>query len=119
MQNSLIEADVLELSNGSLTAFEQRIAGIPKDLRGAFAEEARQLEAELLTVYRVVVLCARKEEDLDRVARWWEVMVRVCDAFAERLRRLEEEHPGCGAHAYFDRVLDLRNKCLRLQTMHS
>src|SRR5881296_716417 len=117
MKECLNDADLLALLEGSLASFEQRVASIPKDLCAPFHEEARQLETELVTVYRVVVLCTRKEEDLDRVAQWWAMMVRVCDAFAGRLNRLVQEHPLCGAGQYYDRVLELRSKCLRLQKM--
>jgi len=119
MKECLAESDLLELSSGALAAFDQRVASIPKDLCAPFHEEARQLEAELLTVYRVVVLCTRKEDDLDRVAQWWAMMVRVCDDFAGRLSTLATEHPQCGAEQYYDRVLELRSKCLRLQKMHN
>jgi hypothetical protein len=118
MKECLVGSDLLELTNESLAAFEQRVAAIPKDLCVPFHEEARQLETELLTVYRVVVLCTKKEDDLDTVAEWWGTMVRVCDEFAKRLNRLATEHPHCGAEQYYDRVLDLRSKCLRLQKMH-
>jgi hypothetical protein len=118
MKECLSDEDVLELSEDSLTSFDQRVASIPKDLCAPFHDEARQLEVELLTVYRVVVLCTRREDNLDRVSKWWETMVRICDKFAVRLGKLAEAHPSCGAEQYYDRVLELRSKCLRLQTMH-
>jgi hypothetical protein len=119
MKECLAESDLLEVSGGSLAAFDQRVALIPKDLCAPFHEEARQLEAELLTVYRVVVQCTKKEDNLDRVAQWWAMMARVCDDFAGRLSKLATEHPLCGAEQYYDRVLELRSKCLRLQRMHN
>ena len=119
MNECLRESDLLEVSRGSLAAFERRLATIPADLCAPFHEEARQLEAELLTVYRVVVQCTKREEDLERVSKWWETMVRVCDEFAVRLVKLAEAHPACGAEQYYDRVLELRSKCLRLQKMHN
>ena len=119
MKESLTGSDLLELSRESLTSFEQRLASIPRTLSAPFHEEARRLETELLTVYRVVVLCTKREDDLARVSDWWATMVRVCDDFALRLGRLAEAHPGCGAEQYYDRVLELRSKCLRLQKMHS
>jgi hypothetical protein len=119
MKECLTDLDVLELSKGSLSSFEQRISTIPKELCAPFHDEARQLETELLTVYRVVVLCTKREEDLDKVSKWWATMVRVCDDFASRLNDLVKGHPGCGAEQYYDKVLELRSKCLRLQKMHS
>jgi len=118
MKECLNNSDLLELSQGSLASFDQRLATIPKDLCAPFHEEARQLETELLTVYRVVVLCTKREENLKRVSEWWETMVRVCDEFAVRLNGLVRAHPDCGAEQYYDRVLELRSKCLRLQKMH-
>jgi hypothetical protein len=119
MGQSMVGSDLLVLSSGTLAAFDRRVADIRRGLSAPFHEEARQLEAELLTVYRVVVLCTKKEDDLDRVAQWWGVMVRVCDEFAGRLNKLAKEFPPCGADPYYDRVLELRSKCQRLQEMHS
>ena len=118
MRECLRDSDLLELSQDTLASFEQRLANIPSELCAPFHEEARQLDTELLTVYRVVVLCTKREEDLERVSKWWETMVRVCDEFAVRLGSLAQAHPGCGAEQYYDRVLELRSKCLRLQKMH-
>lgn len=81
-------------------------------------EQARQLETVLLTVYRVVVLCTKREDDLERVSQWWATMVQVCDDFAKTLRKLVEADPACGAELHYDRVLELRSKCLRLRKMH-
>ena len=118
MKECLKDSDLLELTEQTLTSFDERLATIPQDLCAPFHQEARQLDIELLTMYRVVVLCTKREEDLERVSRWWETMVRVCDAFALRLGALVESHPACGAEQYYDRVLELRSKCLRLQKMH-
>jgi hypothetical protein len=119
MKECLKDSDLLELTEESLASFDQRLARIPEELCAPFHQEARQLDAELLTLYRVVVLCTKREDDLERVSRWWGTMVRVCDAFALRLGKLVESHPACGAEQYYDRVLELRSKCLRLQKMHS
>ena len=77
------------------------------------------MENELVMIYRMVALCARSEADLDKVAASWARMVEICDLFASRLLTLSKAHPACGAEAFHDRVLDLRNKCRRLQEMHS
>ena len=99
--------------------FERRIASLPKDMCAPFHQEARQLESELLTIYKMVALLVRKDEDLSMVSKRWGVMVQMCDNFAKQLSQLTQFHPYCGADVYYDRVLDLRNKCLRLQQMHS
>ena len=111
-------ADVLELSNATLAESEKRLSRIPADLCAPFYAEASNLEQQLLQVYRTVVLCVRKEEDIDQVAAWWQMMVEVCDKFGGCLHALTQEHPYCGAGVFYDAVLDLRNRCLRLKEMH-
>jgi hypothetical protein len=115
----LVESDLQELSNDMLEGFERRVASIPKDLCAPFHTEARELETQLLAIYKFVALTTRKEEDLNCVAKAWKLMVAMCDESAKHLNALVKQHPYCGADTYYDRVLDLRNKCLRLQQMHS
>ena len=119
MKSCLAESDLQNLGDEMLQGFERRVAAIPKDLCAPVHSEARQLETELLTIYKFVALAARREEDLSQIAKAWDMMVKVCDESAKRLNDLVKQHPYCGANAYYDRVLDLRNKCQRLQTMHS
>jgi hypothetical protein len=111
-------ADVLELSRATLKETIRRLKGIPADLCASFNAEASNLEQQLLQIYRTVALCVRKEADLNRIAAWWQAMTKACDEFAARLSKLSQEHPQCGAEFFYDRVLDLRNKCQRLQEMH-
>jgi hypothetical protein len=119
MSNCLPETELKQLGNSMIMEFERRVASIPDYLCAPFHQEARQLEAELLTIYKMVALCAKKDEDLDVVSKRWGSMVQMCDSFAKQLHQLTQKHPHCGADAYYDRVLDLRNKCYRLQQMHS
>lgn len=119
MTECLAQTDLEELSRDTLEDFDQRLSQIPPDTCASFHEEATRLEGELLTLYRVVLQCVKKEENLERVANWWQGLMQVCDKFAERLNKLIQEHPSCGADFYYDRVLDLRNKCHRLQKMHN
>ena len=119
VNNCLPQSDLQELGNSIITDFERRVASIPDYLCAPFHDEARQLETELLGIYRVVVLCARKEEDLEAVSKLWGLIVQICDQCLDQLRALAQKHPNCGADTYYDRVLDLRNKCNRLQQMHS
>jgi hypothetical protein len=77
-----------------------------------------RLEDELIRIYKMVVFCVKEETDLEKVASLWGFMVGMCDFFAERLAKLKKAHPACGADSYYDRILDLRNKCHRLQQMH-
>jgi len=118
MQNCLQESDIRAIGAGMLADFEGRVARLDNGLCAPLHQEARQLETELLTVYKFIALGARQEPDLNRVAALWALMVEMCDAFAERLSGLVKQHPSCGADTHYDRVLDLRNKCKRLQVMH-
>jgi hypothetical protein len=119
MNSCLADSDLQDLGKEMIAGFERRVAAIPSELCAPFNTEARQLETELLTIYKVVALATRNVEDLAEVAKAWSTMVTVCDESAKRLNSLVKQHPDCGADAYYDRVLDLRNKCQRLQQMHS
>lgn len=111
--------DVKEAGNSIIVDFDRRLAALPDDLCSQFNAEARELETGILTLYKFVVLMVKKEENTDKVASLWGRMVEVCDDFSKRLANLQSMHPHCGAAFYHDRVLDLRNKCSRLQQMHS
>jgi hypothetical protein len=119
VKNCLPESALKELGDSMLQDFDRRVADTPSTLCAPFNAEGARLEVELLAIYKMVALCVREEQDLTAIAKYWETMVKVCDEFAGRLNRLSEQHPNCGAEFYYDRVLDLRNKCQRLQTMHS
>ena len=119
MTECLGESDVTELANSTLAEFDQEISTLAPELCVPFNQAAMRLEGELLTIYKFVVRIVRREEDLRKIASWWGTMVSQCDQFAKRLRDLSITHPQCGAGFFYDRVLDLRNKCQRLQGMHS
>ena len=111
--------DILELSRATLAEANRRLSEIPADLCAPFFAEASNLEQQLLGVYRTVALCVRKEDDLEKIGAWWQAITNACDDFAGRLAKLSKEHPECGSEFFYDRVLDLRNKCQRLQEMHA
>jgi hypothetical protein len=118
MSNSVAESHLRELGESAVADNDRWIASIPPELHAPFNIAAMRLEDELIRIYKQVVFCVRDESDLQKVASWWEFMVGMCDLFAERVSRLKAAHPGCGAESYYDRILDLRNKCQRLQEMH-
>jgi hypothetical protein len=118
MGECLTESDLQELGRTALEDFERRLVSLPEDLCAPFHDEARQLETELLFLYRATVLCVRREPDIDKVGARWAEMVRLCRDFLTKLKKLGDQHPGCGAGIYYDRVLDLRAKCERLREMH-
>jgi|KBSMisStaDraftv2_1062788.scaffolds.fasta_scaffold1361381_1 hypothetical protein len=112
-------SDLDELAESTLASFDSRVSGLPEELCVAFHEEARTLESQLLMIYKMVALCARREDDLDHIAELWGHMVSVCDRASEKLQNLLKAHPYCGADVYQDRMLDLRNRCHRLQETHA
>ncbi len=111
--------DLRGIAESEISRFDKAVAEIPAASCSLFHEEASRLEAGLLGVYRVVTAMVRQEEDMDRVAECWGAMVGVCDQYAERLAAFHSEHPDCGAVFFYDRILDLRNKCERLCELHS
>jgi hypothetical protein len=118
MADCFQESDIKELGNSVLSDYDRELALIPENMCAPFHRQAGLLENGLLFTYRATVMCVRREEDITKVASRWEDMVNVCDESLARLKSLAERHPHCGTGWYYDRVLDLRNKCQRLQEMH-
>jgi len=118
MTSCFSESDVKELGKTVLADFDRRLLAIPEDFCAPFHQEARQLETELMFIYRATVLCVRREPDITRVAARWGELVELCDGCLLRLQALAKKHAGCGADIYYDRALELRSKCRRLQEMH-
>ncbi len=119
MNDCIPNAQLKELSGSMLAESDRRLADIPPDLGMAFNAEAQRLTDQLITVYKLVVFCVRSEPDLGKVAASWQFMVNTCDQSGALLSRLKDQHPACGADFYYDQVLDLRNKCHRLQKLHT
>src|SRR5271157_3020545 len=119
MTECLGESDLTKVAKSALDAFDREIDTLEPELSLPFNQAAVRLEGELLTIYRFVVQIVKREDDLAKVASWWGTMVSQCDEFAKRLGDLARAHPACGAGFFYDRVLDLRNRCQRLQQMHS
>ena len=119
MTECLGESDLNLLAKSTSDEFDREIASLQPELCVPFYQAAMRLEGGLQTIDKFVVRIVRREDDLNKVASWWATMVSQCDMFAGRLHDLSIAHPACGAEFYYDRVLDLRNKCQRLQQMHS
>jgi hypothetical protein len=118
IMSCVTDCDLRGIAKNDITLFDMAVAAIPKDSCSLLHEEASRLEAGLLGFYRVVATMVRQEEDMNKVAVCWGAMVAVCDTYAERLAAFQREHPDCGAGFFYDRILDLRNKCARLQDLH-
>lgn len=119
MSACLESEDFITLSGDLLSESDERIKSTPSEQCVPFNLEAQRLEQHLLHTYKLVAICVKKEDDLNRIAAWWETMTTICDNFSLRLKDLHAQHPHCGAAFFYDRVLDLRNKCKRLREMHS
>ena len=119
MNGCIEESDLKTIADSMITDFDRDVAAVPEDQCAPFHALAQNLQGNLLTVYRMVAMLAKHQEDLAKVATLWGCVVFMCDEFAKKLGELKTAHPYCGAESYYDRVLDLRNKCLRLQKMHS
>lgn len=117
--NCVTDSDFQAIAESSISQFNKAVAGIPLDSCALFREEASRLEAGLLMVYRIVASAIRREEDMEKVAERWGAMVAICDKYAERLGIFQKEHPACGGEFFYDRILDLRNKCRRMQAAHA
>lgn len=110
--------DLKKISESSLEDFDRKITGIPLADCLPFNQAAGNLEAELNLSYRFVATIGKGLDDLDEIAQLWDSFVAVCDQYAKKLHELHEAHPICGADYFYDRVLDLRNKCHRLAELH-
>jgi hypothetical protein len=117
--SSVIDCDLRSIAESDIRRFDRAVAEIPAESCSLFHEEASRLEAGLLGVYRVVATLVKQEEDMAKVADCWAAMVGICDKYAERLAALHSAQPACGVGFFYDRILDLRNKCARLQDLHS
>jgi len=118
MSTCLDTTDLEELGDSALRDFSATLAGIPEDMCVPFNEAARGLEIEILAFYKMAARLAKKETELDRVAKIWESMAGICGNAISELKALHAKHPYCGADNYRDRLMDLRNKCQRLWEMH-
>jgi hypothetical protein len=115
----LEDTDLKTIGDSLIAEFEDNIASIPDELCSSFRAAAERLETQLLMLYKVAVMMTKREEDLDRIAATFTAVAQMCDLSLTQLLDLNRKHPHCGAVPYSDRILDLKNKCLRLQRMHS
>jgi hypothetical protein len=103
--------DLEKIKDSALESFTKGVASVSPEI------EAAKLESQLTQLYSLAAIAARREECLDGTARIWATMVSICDAFAAKIS--EVCHGGTRCVASYDRVLDVRNKCARLQELHS
>ncbi len=102
-----------------LQEFDHGVSELSPDLCAPFNQEARQLEAQLTTMHKMVARMARSEDDLARDAAMWGMMVNFCDEAATRIGNHSGKRPNWDARQFLDMISATRHKCLRLQTRHS
>ncbi|MFZ4694575.1 MAG: hypothetical protein ACOYMV_05545 [Verrucomicrobiia bacterium] len=108
--------DLRALGKEALDQFEERVGRAEPGSCFAFDLEVARLESQLIQLYGVAAILARREESMEGVAALWGAMIGACDAVAARLLNLMVEHPACSAS--HDKILDLRNRCARLRDLH-
>ena len=110
-------ADLEILKDSALKSFDEGVASADPDLCWEFNLEVGRLESQVAQLYGIAALIAKREIEVAKVAELWTGMVKVCDAIAEKVSNLCNEHPYCLAS--HDKILDVRNKCARLAELHS
>ncbi len=109
-------ADFQTITDSALKHFDERVATVGPNVCLEFDIEVARLESQVVQLYGIAALLARRESEMDKVAEIWEAMISVCDAVAEKIQTLCMEHPFCVAS--HDKILDIRNKSARLQNLH-
>ena len=105
------------ITNSALKLFDERVATVAPGIRGEFDIEVARLESQVVQLYGIAALLARREMELDKIAEIWGAMIFVCDTVAQKIQSLCVEHPFCVAS--HDKILDIRNKCARLRDLHA
>lgn len=109
--------DFQAITDSALKLFDERVADVDPSLRGEFDMEVARLESQVVQLYGIAALLARREMEMEKVAEIWGAMILACDAVAAKLQALCAEHPFCVAS--HDKILDIRNKSARLRDLHS
>jgi hypothetical protein len=108
--------DFEAITDSALKLFDERVAVVDPDICWEFDIEVARLESQVIQLYGIAALLARREAELDKVAEVWDAMICVCDAVAQKIYTLCFEHPFCVAS--HDKILDIRNKSARLRDLH-
>lgn len=109
--------DLEEIKKSALDTFAERVAAVDPGVCWEFDLEVGRLESQLMQLYAIAAIIARREESMERTSRIWSTMVSICDAFAANLASLCKEHPAF--QVSHDKILDVRNKCARLRDLHA
>jgi hypothetical protein len=109
---------VLDLWRGTAQEFDESLGSSPLDTCTQIQDTAVRIESAIKVVYRVTALEARSIDDMQMVSELWGNMAQICRDAVKRLTSMGDKNRDCGVGVYVDRILDLANKCQRLQEMH-
>ena len=109
-------ADFQAITDSALKLFDERVAAVDPDIGREFDMEVARLESQVVQLYGIAALLARREMELEKIGEIWGAMISVCDAVARKIQTLCAEHPVCVAS--HDKILDIRNKSARLRDLH-
>jgi len=104
------------IADSAIKLFDRRVAQIDSiDCQEIDVELAR-LESQVIQLYGIAALLARRESELEKTAETWGAMVSVCDEVASRMQSLCSSKTA--RTAIYERILDIRNKSTRLRDLH-
>lgn len=109
--------DFVSIKDEALRTFDYRISLADPSMCWEFDAEVARLESQMVQLYGIAVLMTKNEENLEKISDIWQSMTSICDAFASHLQTLCVQHPYCSAS--HDKMLDIRNKCVRLRDLHN
>ncbi len=104
------------ITDSALKLFDERVAAVDPTVCWEFDIEVARLESQVVQLYGIAALLARREMELGKIAEIWGAMIQVCDTVAQKMQTLCAEHPFCVAS--HDKILDIRNKSARLRDLH-
>lgn len=109
--------DFEAIGESAIKLFDQRVATADPNICWEFDLEVARLESQVIQLYGIAALLARREMEMEKIAQVWDAVISVCDAVAAKIQTLCTEHPFC--QASHDKILDIRNKAARLRDLHS
>jgi hypothetical protein len=109
--------DFKAITASALKLFDERVATVDPDICWEFDIEVARLESQVVQLYGIAALMARRESEMEKTAEIWAAMIAACDSVAEKIQTLCVAHPFCMAS--HDKILDIRNKAARLRNLHS
>ncbi len=76
--------DFQAITESALQLFDERIAAADSE----FEIEVARLESQVIQLYGIAALLARREMDLAKIGDIWGAMICVCDSVAQKIQAL-------------------------------